>query len=188
MHAWTVAGVEEWLLWITMTIRSTGTRGLLRALALLAVLTGVFTMHALTANHHSAMSVMSSAQGMDSENPYQGGSFGTARMADPMPGPEAPAALSANALGALHGVTTQVGPAQVGAVVGPRPNAHSTASVCLAVLSATLLLLGIALAWRWAAWVVGAPLRSRTRRVALWLGRSPPWLAPSLSKLCVLRI
>jgi hypothetical protein len=71
-------------------------------------------------------------------------------------------------------------------VIAPAGERHGMVGACLAVLSGLLLLLALALGLRsllaWRPVVLLAP----AQRLAL-SERSPPWLAPSLSKLCVLR-
>jgi len=63
---------------------------------------------------------------------------------------------------------------------------HAMGELCVAILTALVLLLAAALRRPCAVMPVGLR-RPVPRRVAALLGRSPPWTAPSLSKLCVLR-
>ncbi|TDO45713.1 hypothetical protein EV643_11237 [Kribbella sp. VKM Ac-2527] len=146
--------------------------GVTRAVAVLGVIAGVFAMHALTGNHDAAMAaehlnvapramvLPAGHQQMDHAGPAQ-----TRTLA---PTNEKPAGEEHPAFAPLGGH-------------------HSMGGVCLAVLTGLVLLLALALALRsLSAW----------RSVRLFAlaeppvltGRSPPWLVPSLSKLCVLRI
>ena len=72
------------------------------------------------------------------------------------------------------------------AVITIDEHQHAMAGACLAILTALVLLLALSLGLRsllaWRAVQRTAP----ADRSAL-TGRSPPWLVPSLSKLCVLR-
>ena len=64
---------------------------------------------------------------------------------------------------------------------------HSMGGACLAVLTGLALLLAFALAMRsLLAW--RSVKLIATAEHPILTGRSPPWLTPSLSKLCVLRI
>jgi hypothetical protein len=131
--------------------------GLVRALVLFGVLAGVFAMHALTMNHDAAMATMS---GMSA-----------AEASVEMPG---------------QAVTT---PLKVAAPKDQSASGQQMGTMCLAVLAASLLLLGLALLLGWLRSARFAPWLRQARPVHLSLlhGRSPPCLAPSLSKLCVLR-
>ena len=72
------------------------------------------------------------------------------------------------------------------AVIAPAGDQHWMVGNCLAVLTGLVLLLALALGLRslraWRAVALVAP----AERLVL-SERPPPWLAPSLSKLCVLR-
>jgi len=77
-----------------------------------------------------------------------------------------------------HANTTQTAPVD---------EHHSMGGACLAVLTGLVLLLALALALRsLLAWRHTELFGPADRPVLT--GRSPPWLVPSLSKLCVLRI
>ncbi|MDX6247735.1 MAG: hypothetical protein QOF10_1095 [Kribbellaceae bacterium] len=72
------------------------------------------------------------------------------------------------------------------AVISADEHDHAMDGVCLAMLTALALLLTLLLGLRsllvWRAVQFAVPVER-----SVLTGRSPPWLAPSLSKLCVLR-
>ena len=133
---------------------------LLRIFGTLAVVAGVFSMHALTADHELAMATNhATAAHLD--------------MAD-NPMTKHQVALPLALVDGFERVAVE-----------PADGQHGMVGDCLAVLSGLLLLLALALglrsllAWRPVFLLPTAPpVRGE---------RSPPWLAPSLSKLCVLR-
>jgi len=135
---------------------------LLRLLGVLGVVTGVFAMHGLTAHHDAAMPTMHAAPQMQADH-------------------------SAVAQ-AKHEVALPI--ALVDAfdrvAIAPSAEQHGMVSACVAVLTGLLLLRALVLALRsllaWRPVLLVAP----AQRVVL-SERSPPWLTPSLSKLCVLR-
>ncbi|TCO45696.1 hypothetical protein EV646_108319 [Kribbella antiqua] len=141
---------------------------LLRALGALGVVTGVFVMHGLTADHEVAMASMHGpAVAQSAAMPAEHSSDSTDTF--------------------MHQVVLPI--ALVDAfdrvVIAPAGEQHGMPSACLAVLTGLLLLLTLVLGLRsllaWRAVLLVAP-----ERVVL-SERSPPWLPPSLSKLCVLR-
>ncbi|WP_246486920.1 DUF6153 family protein [Kribbella qitaiheensis] len=139
--------------------------GLTRILTVVGVLAGVLAMHGLTSNHDAEMPGMAAAPTTSSGHRATG---------DPTMAAGHDDALSA-------GFTTEE-PKARGADAG-----HGMAGACVAVLTLSLLLLALAAGSRW------RRIRQRGHRglPLAWRpvpdGRPPPWLAPSLSKLCVLR-
>ena len=135
---------------------------LLRLLGVLGVVAGVFAMHGLTAHHDAAMATPTHAGMQHSVVP--------------------------EAMDHRHQVALPI--ALVDAfdrvVIAPAGEQHGMAEACMAVLTGLLLLLALVLALRnllaWRPVLLVAP----AERVVL-SERSPPWLTPSLSKLCVLR-
>ena len=160
-----------------MTRRGAAGGGLARVLMLFALLAGVLAMHALTADHHAEMSASAqpgahvSTAGAGHQKTLDADRTGR------------PIAMTAE----MPSATSSVGLRQQ-AEIGTGSAEKAMSSLCLAILS-LILLLGVRLtrAWWCAARSGVAPLWSRSGRLARWLGRSPPWLTPSLSKLCVLR-
>jgi hypothetical protein len=160
--------------------------GFIRALGLFGVLAGVLAMHALTMNHDAAMAAMSTmaspVAGMAHGQIDSAGQSGhisglprdhgmsAAEVRVDMPGPAA--SPSKVAVSKYQGGSDQ----QMGAM-------------CLAILATSLLLVGLALMLGWLQSARFAPWLSQARlvHVSPRLERSPPWLEPSLSKLCVLR-
>lgn len=142
--------------------------GVTRAVAVLGVIAGVFAMHALTGNHDAAMA----AEHLN----------------------VAPRAM---VLPAGHQQMDHAGPAQTTMTLAPTGEEHPTfaplgghhsmGGVCLAVLTGLVLLLALALALRSLSTWRSVQLFALAEPPVL-TGRSPPWLVPSLSKLCVLRI
>ncbi|HEY0473497.1 MAG TPA: DUF6153 family protein [Kribbella sp.] len=109
---------------------------------------------------------------------------------------------------AMHGLTgnhdvTMVGPhlsastteanhatdhpaAAQSAVISVDEHQHAMTGACVAILTALVLLLALSLGLRsLSAWRAVQPTAPADRSALT--GRSPPWLVPSLSKLCVLR-
>ncbi|GAA1599973.1 hypothetical protein GCM10009789_62670 [Kribbella sancticallisti] len=137
-----------------------------RLLTVVGLLAGVFAMHGLTGNHDATIAL-----------PHGMASLANVATADHVH------TTAATRPSAVHPPLA----AQIGVTVGAvDESGHHAMDVCLAVLTALAL----------AAWVVLAAVR---RKAALSVGRgapvhrlrlpsrSPPWLQPSLSKLCVLR-
>lgn len=137
-------------------------RGLIRALVVVALLAGVFTMHSLTGNHDAAMA-------MTSQTPSMAAVHSTGMM--------------------QAGVADMAIPAPSAVIVEPsdQGHLHSMGDVCLAMLAALLLMLIVALARRSLA--VAHPVVLAPAWVAVTADdSSPPWRRPTLSKLCILRI
>jgi len=163
--------------------------GLARALMLVCVLAGVLAMHALTMNHDPRMATLTTVaspaagvipgdiestahSGHTSRSPTDAGMSAaavTVGMAKPAPGSQWFSKLAVLKYQSAGG--------------------HQMAAMCLAILSTSLLLVGLALMLGWLRSARFAPWAQQVRPVHLspLLERSPPWLAPSLSKLCVLR-
>jgi hypothetical protein len=157
----------------------------------LGVVTGVFAMHGLTADHELAMASMHAPTAMPAEQ-MQAEHASRPMQAEHATGPmQAEGAVrpahAEHAAGALQSEHS-VGPTQghhtlVLMQAGER---HGMGGACVAVLTGLLLLLALALGLRsLLAWRPVVLLAPRERLVLS--ERSPPWLAPSLSKLCVLR-
>jgi hypothetical protein len=153
---------------------------LLRLLGVLGVVVGVFAMHSLTGHHEAAMTDMrlpAAAQAV----PAAHGSAEAMESSQPASGHQL-------ALPNGHEVALPI--ALVDAIdrvaITPVGEQHGMVSACVAVLTALLLLLALVLGLRnllaWRPVLLVAP----AQRVVL-SERSPPWLTPSLSKLCVLR-
>lgn len=145
-----------------MNNRGVVVSGLVRALTAVWLLGGVLAMHALTVNHDSAMMAMPAASVVMS----------SAGAHDEMP---------------VH-VTVEPDRAPAGPTLAST-GGHHLGEVCVAVLAVSLMLLGLALTCAWLRSARSAPWLPGVLPVQLSLlpGRSPPWLTPSLSKLCVLR-
>jgi hypothetical protein len=168
-----------WIWCEVMSIQVTGIwwSGLTRALAVLGVVAGVFAMHGLSGNHDVTMvgQQMSARSGAEadlaSDHPM-------ARL-----GEVTSSAIPGMALDATASV---IAAAARDAVVSVDEHQHSMAGACLAMLNGLVLLLALALGLRsLLAWRAVEFAASAGRSVLT--GRSPPWLVPSLSKLCVLR-
>ena len=156
---------------------------MLRLLGVLGIVAGVFAMHGLTGQHDAAMAIM-----------HLPGVTQTGLT------PTAPA--DSTPADALAGGLSQVGESAAGhsvrlpialvdgfdrVAIGAAGEQHGMAGACMAVLTALLLLLALVLGLRsllaWRSVVLLAPAERLTST-----DRSPPWLAPSLSTLGVLRI
>lgn len=152
--------------------------GLPRVLAVLGVLVGVFVMHGLTGNHDVTMtgphlSAVSSAADDPAAGHHMTPLDQTSSAAATDPG-------HLNAAASMVAAATQIKliPADV--------HQHLMAGACLAMLTALVALLALMLAMRSLLARRPVPLAAPTARLVL-TGRSPPWLVPTLSKLCVLR-
>jgi crotonobetainyl-CoA:carnitine CoA-transferase CaiB-like acyl-CoA transferase len=145
-----------------MNNRGVVVSGLVRALTSVCLLAGVLAMHALTMDHDPAMIAMSGTAA--SATPFQA----TSEMPEHVSG--------------LTG-SMRAGAAYVSS------DSHQMGQLCVAVLAGSLLLLGLVLMLAWLRSARSAPwsLRLFAVRLSPLLGRSPPWLTPSLSKLCVMR-
>jgi hypothetical protein len=157
--------------------------GLHRALIVVWLLAGVFAMHGLTGNHDSVAlthAAHPAAATPDTDQPrWQASLHATAHRA---PAGNPPAAAAAVNLAAadpvpLSGITVR--PAQEG-------HAHAMGDVCLAMLTALALAIAGALVSR-SLRATRPVVRLRAGLVPMITGPSPPWLQPTLWKLCVLR-
>jgi hypothetical protein len=166
-------------------------------------------MHGLTGHHEAAMAGMAAptpaaamheaAESEASSRPASGDQPAPSNghgMAHEPASPNGHGAAHEPALPSAHGLALPSGHevalpiALVDAIdrvaIEPAGQQHRMVSACVAVLTALVLLLALVLGLRslltWRPVLLVAP----TGRVVL-SERSPPWLAPSLSKLCVLR-
>jgi hypothetical protein len=144
-----------------MNNRGVVVSGLVRALASAWLLGGVLAMHALTMDHDPAMMAMSE----------------TSATMSPV---HAPSEMPDHASGLPKG-SAPTDASYVGA------GSHQMGELCVAVLAGSVLLLVLVLAWLRSGRSTPWSFRLFLVRPSPLLGRSPPWLAPSLSKLCVLR-
>ncbi|HEY0692369.1 MAG TPA: DUF6153 family protein [Kribbella sp.] len=162
-----------------MSIQVTGRSwsGLTRALAVLGVLAGVFAMHGLTGNHDAAMA-----------DPHLGSASSAAGpAADHRMGPvdEMGSSSPVGPMGGL-GEKAAVSSAATHVAFIPASDEHVMAGACVAVLTGLVLLLTLLLGLR--SLLAWRPVQLTAPAVHPMLTeRSPPWLVPSLSKLCVLR-
>jgi len=143
---------------------------LLRLLGVLGVVVGVFAMHGLTAHHDAAMPTGHPATAMQAEP-------ATAMQTEDVAAPHVKheVALPIALVDAFDRVA-----------IAPAGDQHGMVSACVAMLTGLLLFLALVLALRsLLAWRLVLLLPPVVRVVLS--ERSPPWLAPSLSKLCVLR-
>jgi len=148
--------------------------GLTRVLAVLGVAAGVFAMHGLTGNHDAAMAAahMNPAPRAIA---VPATDHHTSDQVDNVP---------ASAVAAMDRLD-EAGQVITG-VLTPSGHGHTMAGACVAVLTALVLLLALVLALRSLLSWRQVPLIAPTVRPVV-TGRSPPWVLPSLSKLCVLR-
>lgn len=164
-----------------MKIQDTSTRsGLIRALIAVCLLAGVFAMHGLTGNHDATAALTPAAEPAAaptaaSMHPAPQLSVHAAHRRPDSP-PSAAAPLSPAPL-PLDGVTVQ--PAHNG-------HGHTMGDVCLAMLTALALAIAGALASH-SLRTTRPVIRFRSGLTPMAMGPSPPWLQPTLSKLCVLR-
>lgn len=137
---------------------------LLRLLGVLGVVAGVFAMHGLTSHHDAAMASMPAATHATAAH----------EMGSAEPESKHQVALPIALVDAFDRVA-----------IAPAGEQHGMVDACMAVLTGLLLLLALVLGLRslltWRPVLLVAP----AERV---VQREPPWLVPSLSKLCVLRI
>jgi hypothetical protein len=147
--------------------------GVTRAVAVLGVVAGVFAMHGLTGNHDAAMA----AAHLNVAPRAMVLPAGDQQMDHPVPAP--------TAMILAQSAEKPAGEKQP--TIAPLAEHHSMGGACLAVLTGLVLLLTLALALRSLLAWRPVELFGPTDRPVL-TGRSPPWLVPSLSKLCVLRI
>ena len=166
-----------------MNARITVSGALLRVLGVLGVVTGVFAMHGLTADHELAMASMHAPTAMPAEQMQAEHATGPMQAEGAVR--PAHAEHAAGALQSEHSVRPTQGHHTL--VLTQAGERHGMGGACVAVLTGLLLLLALALGLRsLLAWRPVLLLAPRERLVLS--ERSPPWLAPSLSKLCVLRI
>jgi hypothetical protein len=151
--------------------------GLIRAVAVLGVLVGVFAMHGLTGNHDVTMvSPQMTAGSSVSEDVA---ADVTKMLVDRANSP-------ATATVPLSEAASMAFAAALVTVISVDEHQHGMAGACLAMLTSLVLWLVLTLALR--SLLAWRPVRLQTAAERpLLTGRSPPWLAPSLSKLCVLR-
>ncbi|GAA1604941.1 hypothetical protein GCM10009789_68630 [Kribbella sancticallisti] len=160
----------------------------MRALVLFGVLAGVFAMHALTMNHDPAMAGSAAAMPPSGAG-HMSAAAGVAAVADDGGPLSGHVGMSDGSAADMAAVT------ELASASNALVSAHSTAGnhgmsgVCVAVLAASLALVGVALMLCWLRSARSVPRAWQVLPLQLspLPGRSPPWLAPSLSKLCVLR-
>jgi hypothetical protein len=148
--------------------------GLTRVLAVLGVAAGVFAMHGLTGNHDAAMAAAHMnpaprAIAIPTTDHH------TSVQADNVHASAVPAMERLDDAGHV-----------INGALKPAGDGHTMGSACIAVLTALVLLLALALALRSLLAWRRVPLIAQPARPVV-TGRSPPWVVPSLSKLCVLR-
>ena len=160
--------------------------GPIRALIVVCLLAGVFAMHGLTGSHDATVAVSHrtpltvSTQAAMHQAPWQSAHHAIVHRMSPA-NESATAARSSQASPVYAGtaVDAAIAPASHG-------HLHAMGDVCLAMLTALALAMVAALAVRGLQMThpvvlpsLAVPSIARTP--------SPPWLQPSLSKLCVLR-
>ncbi|WP_428995011.1 DUF6153 family protein [Kribbella qitaiheensis] len=149
--------------------------GLTRILTVVGVVAGVLAMHGLTSNHDAAMPGMAAAQ-TDSSRPAGTGD---------------PTMTTGHASAVDSGVHLTTAASAGSTTEKPQARdtdaGHGMAGACVAVLTLSLLLLALALRSRWRLIWRTVPRDPRPAQRPVPAGRPAPWLAPSLSKLCVLR-
>lgn len=155
----------------------TGSRwlGLTRAAAAFGVLLGVFVMHGLTGDHDVTM-IPPDAGAAPSVAPGTTDSHSVAARSHSA----APEVVALGSMASAVPLRAQT------AFVPVDGHHHAMSDVCLGMLTSLLLLLALTLALRSLMVWRTVPLVARIEQPGA-AGRSPPWLAPSLSKLCVLR-
>jgi hypothetical protein len=168
-----------------MKIRDISTRsGLVRALIVVWLLAGVFAMHGLTGNHEAVMAQTHAAHPVAAiaPNMHQTAQQHSLQSVDQMPAAKQPALAALRAPTPVD-ATPSSGNTAYTANDGHR---HAMGDVCLAMLAALALAILGALAVRGLR-ATHPVLQVSPARVAIAAGPSPPWLQPTLSKLCVLR-
>ena len=161
-----------------MSIQGVGTcwSGLIRVLAVLAVLAGVFAMHGLTGNHDTTMAGAHVNAASPVAAPSENHPVSPVSHSDPSP---------AEVMNVASGKAVVMPTATQTAFVAA-DGRHAMAGACVAVLTGLILLLALLLgirsllAWR------RVQLPAAAARPAL-TGLPPPWLVVSPSKLCVSR-
>jgi hypothetical protein len=162
-----------------MSIQVTGRwwSGPTRVLAVLGVLAGVFAMHGLTGNHDAAMAGPHMRAASSAAGPAAGHRMG--------PVDETGSSSPAGPMGGLGDEAAMPSAATKVAFI-PASDEHVMAGACVAVLTGLVLLLTLLLGLR--SLLAWRPVQLPAPAVRPMLTeRSPPWLVPSLSKLCVLR-
>jgi hypothetical protein len=172
-----------------MKIRGAMISGLARVLMLICVLAGVLAMHALTMNHDPTMATMTTVAS-PAAAPIHGDIHSTAHSGHTS-GSASGAGMSAAAM-TVETARPAVGSqwfSKLAVLKYQSASGHQMVAMCLAILATSLLLVGLALMLGWLRSARFAPWSGQVPPVHLspLLERSPPWLAPSLSKLCVLR-
>jgi hypothetical protein len=143
---------------------------LLRLVGVLGVVAGVFAMHGLTSHHDAAMAELRLPAAAHAATAHA-----------------SPEVMGSAELESKHQVALPI--ALIDAfdrvAIAPAAEQHGMVEACMAVLTGLLLLLALVLALRsllaWRPVLVVAPAEQV-------VPSEPPWLAPSLSRLCVLRI
>jgi hypothetical protein len=157
---------------------------LIRVLIAVCLLAGVFAMHGLTGNHDAAAALTATTQPTAAEP-------ASVQLAAEQPSahathhvPDRPAV----AAGQQPQPTPVDAAARSDITVRSAEDGHGHAmgDVCLAMLTALALVIAGALASR-SLRTIHPVVRLGSRLTPIAAGPSPPWLQPTLSKLCVLR-
>jgi hypothetical protein len=149
--------------------------GPIKALLVACVLAGVFAMHGLTGSHDATMALADQMPGSATSEPVQPAASSHRERSLP----EAAHPMSAAATEAPTGPELTV-------QAGHDGHSHAMGDACLAMLSALLLALVVALALGSLTLAHPIPLAVAAVRVTVDKP-SPAWCRPTLSKLCVLR-
>jgi hypothetical protein len=168
-----------------MQIQDTSTRsGPVRAVIVVWLLAGVFAMHGLTGNHEAVMAQTHAAHPVAAiaPNTRQVAQQHSLQSVHRMPAANLPAIAPLRAPMSVDAMPSS-GTAAYTAHHGHR---HAMGDVCLAMLAALAMAILGALAVRGLR-ATHPVLRVCPALVAIAAGPSPPWLQPTLSKLCVLR-
>ncbi|MFG1812530.1 hypothetical protein ACGFIF_02100 [Kribbella sp. NPDC049174] len=155
---------------------------LIRALIAVCLLAGVFVMHGLTGNHDAAAALTATPQpaAAGPASVHQAAEQPSAHSAHRVPdSPSAAGQFEPTPIDAAARSEITVRPAEDG-------HGHAMGDVCLAMLTALALAIAGALASRILR-TTRPVVRLGPRLTPLAAGPSPPWLQPTLSKLCVLR-
>jgi hypothetical protein len=158
-------------------------RGPIRALIAVCLLAGVFAMHGLTGNHDAIAALTPTPQPVTAgpASMHQTAQQPSVHVAHRMPDIPSAAAgqLRSAPVDAVPVRDLTMRPAQDG-------HGHAMGEVCLAMLTALALAIAGALASRRLR-STRPVVRLGSRLSLIATGPSPPWLQPTLSKLCVLR-
>lgn len=160
-----------------------------KALVAMLLLAGVFAMHGLTGNHDAAMSLRghsSLSTASEHNRPYLDDQPLLSDQALMLTAPAGSTIADGDPVAsAMHSDVPRLTARGLGAS-GNDEHRSAMGDVCLAMLVALLLALLVALARRSVA--VTYPARPVGGLVAMTAtGPSPPWMCPTLSKLCILR-